>query len=278
MIYLLWFKNHVFVWEIMKNVFHVYFIISHDFAASSLPPVTLESLREVGGVERSLLFCFTLLNVLKWKKSLYLQVNFKKLFKYFKQFQDVLLLMPATQRRVFKWEPQLLTFLTLGLKMKLSQNQNTCQATPFSGSQTFLIPLHLSSSSEATNPLASLALPHQCVIRGHWTQEMPALGLGLGQAFQCWAGFGGFAGLSSLVSAVKNGLSILFHCLLLVWPWASYFIFWDWFLLCEMRRASCSRPLWIDVRAAQRVYLKPYSISCNTYNGKESASETSTVL
>ena len=162
-----------------KNVFHVYFIISHDFAASSLPPVSLESLREVGGVERSLLFYFTLCWIYWSEKKVFTNKWIKKkLFKNFKQFQDVLLLMPATQRWVFKWEIHLLTFLNLGLKKKLSQNQNTCEATHFSGSQTFLIPLHLPSSLEATNPLVSLALPHQCVKRGHWAQERPALGLG----------------------------------------------------------------------------------------------------
>ena len=68
------------------------------------------------------------------------------------------------------------------------------------------------------------------------------IGAGVGVGIQCWAGFGGLAGLSSMVSAVKNCLSILFHCLLLVWPWASYFIFWAWFLLCEMRRQVVPAP------------------------------------
>ena len=171
------------MWENNERMYFMYISLFHMIL---LPLLFLRSAWNLSGrlvgQKRSLLFYFTLCWMYwseKKKVFTYKRIK-KKLFKNFKQFQNVLLLMPATQRWVFKWETHLLTFLTLGLKMKLSQNQNTCEATHFSGSQTFLIPLYLPSSSEATKPLAPLALPKQCVKWGHWAQERPALGLGLG--------------------------------------------------------------------------------------------------
>lgn len=62
---------------------------------------------------------------------------------------------------------------------------------------------------------------------------------GWGRHFNAAQVFVGFAALRSMVSVVKTCLSILFHCLLLVLPWASY---WAGFLLCEMRRQVIPAP------------------------------------
>lgn len=152
------------MWENNERMYFMYISLFHMIL---LPLLFLWSAWNLSGRlegwKRSLLFYFTFCwmywsekkkvftykwikkIVLKWKKKVFTS-ELKKLFKNFKQFQNVLLLMPATQRWVFKWETHLLTFSTLGLKMKLSQNQNTCEATHLSGTQTFLIPLHLPSS------------------------------------------------------------------------------------------------------------------------------------
>lgn len=189
------------------------------------------------GKEPPFLF-HSLLNILKWKKSLYLQVNKKKLFKNFKQFQDVLLLMPATQRWVFKWKIHLLTFLTLGLKKKLSQNQNTCEATHFSGSQTFLIPLHLPQLLGGNQPLVSLALPHQCVKQGHWAQGEACTGAGVGisNAAQVFVGFAALRSMVSVVKTCSQSCSIAYS-----WYYLGQ-VTEPGFLLCEMRRQVIPAP------------------------------------
>ena len=110
------------MWENNERMYFMYISLFHMIL---LPLLFLWSAWNLSGRlegwKRSLLFYFTFCwmywsekkkvftykwikkIVLKWKKKVFTS-ELKKLFKNFKQFQNVLLLMPATQRWVFKWE------------------------------------------------------------------------------------------------------------------------------------------------------------------------------